>query len=122
MRLRKLIFIAALIVGGLAALSSAWAGDPAGSYGLVGSNPGGKGRYAGTVTMERAGDTFRVTWDIGNQTFAGTGIGSENGFAVAYRSGNQTGVAIYGAKGNDWEGVWTFTGGKEVGGESWTRR
>ena len=41
MRVRNLIFIAALIVGGVTALSSAWAGDPAGSYSLVGSNPGG---------------------------------------------------------------------------------
>ena len=117
-----MIFITALIVGGVTALSSAWAGDPAGSYSLVGSNPGGKGRYAGTVTVERTGDTFRITWDIGNQTFVGTGIGGEKGFAMSFRSGNQTGVAIYGVKGNDWEGVWTFTGAKEVGGESWTRR
>ena len=72
--------------------------------------------------MEKTGDTFRVTWDIGGQTFVGTGIGSDKGFAVTYRSGNQTGLAIYGAKGNDWEGVWTFTGGKEIGGEAWTRR
>jgi len=38
------------------------------------------------------------------------------------RTGNQTGLAIYGAKGNDWEGVWTFTGGNEAGGEVRTRR
>ena len=101
---------------------SAFAGDPAGSYNVTGSNPGGRGRYSGTVTVERTGDTFRVTWDIGNQTYVGTGIGSEKGIAVTYRSGNQTGLAIYGANGNNWEGVWTYTGGREVGGEAWTRR
>jgi hypothetical protein len=121
--LRKLVFAAALVAGGLiTALSTAFAGDPAGRYSVVGSNPGDKGRYSGSVEVERTGDTFRVTWDIGGQTFVGTGIGSEKGLAVTYRSGNQTGLAIYGSKGNDWEGVWTFTGGKEVGGEVWTRR
>ena len=100
----------------------AFAGDPAGRYSVLGSNPGKKDRYAGTVTVERTGDTFRVTWDIGNQTFVGTGIGSDKGFAVTYRSGSQTGLAIYGAKGDNWEGVWTYTGGRDIGGEVWTRQ
>ena len=65
-----------------------------GRYRVVGSNPG-----SGT-----------------------TGTGSDKGFAVAYRSGNQTGIAIYGAKGEDWEGVWTYTGGRDIGGEAWIRR
>jgi hypothetical protein len=26
------------------------------------------------------------------------------------------------AKGDDWEGVWTYTGGRDIGGEAWTRR
>jgi hypothetical protein len=120
--LRKLILTVVLMVSGFVADSSAWAGDPAGSYNVTGSNPGGRGGYSGTVTVERTGDTFRVTWDIGNQTYVGTGIGSEKGIAVTYRSGNQTGLAIYGANGENWEGVWTYTGGREVGGEAWTRR
>ena len=98
--------------------------EPAGSsYSVVGSNPGGGGaRYQGTVTVEPTGETFRVTWDIGGQTFVGTGIGTNRGIAVSYRSGNQTGLAIYAPKGNDWEGVWTYTGGRTLGGEVWTRR
>jgi hypothetical protein len=114
--------LAALIVALMLSSTWAFAGDPVGRYGVVGSNPGDKGRYSGTVTVERTGETFRVTWDIGSQTFIGTGIGSEKGLAVSYRSGNQTGLAIYGAKGDDWEGVWTFTGGRDVGGEAWTRQ
>jgi hypothetical protein len=106
----------------LLSVSFACAGDPVGRYAVVGSNPGSGTNYSGTVTVERTGDTFRVTWDIGNQTYVGTGIGSDKGFAVAYRSGNQTGLAIYGAKGEDWEGVWTYTGGRDIGGEAWTRR
>jgi len=114
--------LAAMIVALVMSGTLACAGDPVGRYSVVGSNPGGQGRYSGTVTVERTGDTFRVTWDIGSQTFVGTGIGSDKGFAVTYRSGAQTGLAIYGAKGDNWEGVWTYTGGQTIGGEAWTRR
>ena len=116
---KRLAVAAAILV--LTAVA-AWAGDPVGSYSVVGSNPGGRGRYAGTVDVERTGETFRVIWRIGGQTFVGTGIGSNKGFAVTYQSGNQTGLAIYGANGDGWEGVWTYTGGRQVGGEMWTRR
>jgi len=114
--------LAALVA--VLALSStvAFAGDPVGRYSVQGSNPGNKSPYSGTVTVERTGETFRVTWDIGNQTFVGTGIGGEKGFAVSYRSGNQTGLAIYGAKGDNWDGVWAYTGGEDLGGEVWTRQ
>ena len=117
--LKTLAAIAAALV---LSATLAFAGDPVGRYSVVGSNPGGNGRYSGSVTVEKTGDTFRVTWDIGSQTFVGTGIGSEKGFAVSYRSGGQTGLAIYGANGANWEGVWTYTGGKEIGGEVWTRQ
>ena len=99
-----------------------FAGDPVGRYNVVGSNPGSKDQYSGTVTVERTGETFRVTWDIGSQTFVGTGIGNEKGFAVSYRSGSQTGLAMYGANGDNWEGVWTFSGGQSIGGEAWVRQ
>jgi hypothetical protein len=117
--LKTLVAVVVVLVmsGGLA-----FAGDPAGRYSVIGSNPGNKGGYAGTVTVERTGETFRVTWDIGSQTFVGTGIGSNKGFAVSYRSGNQTGLAIYAAKDDNWEGVWTYTGGRDIGGEVWTRQ
>jgi hypothetical protein len=108
----------------LLALSStlALAADPEGKYRVTGSNPGGGASYAGTVTVERTGDTFRITWDIGNRTFVGTGIGSERGLAVSYRSGNQTGLAIYGPQGDGWQGVWAYMDGRTIGGESWTRQ
>src|SRR4029077_21259089 len=115
------VFVAIALNSALA-MTFAWAGDPVGRYNVAGSNPGNRGQYTGTVTVERTGQTFRVTWDIGNQTYVGTGIGSEKGIAVTYRSGNQTGLAIYGSSGNNWEGVWTYTGGQDVGGEVWTRR
>ena len=114
--------LAALVAVLVLSSTVAFAGDPVGRYSVIGSNPGNKGQYAGTVTVERTGETFRVTWDIGSQTFVGTGIGSDKGFAVSYRSGSQTGLAIYGATGANWEGVWTYTGGRDIGGEVWTRQ
>lgn len=102
---------------------SAFAGPPEGRYSVVGSNPGNSGsRYSGTVTVEKTGETYKVTWNIGGEVYVGTGIGSSEGLAVSYRSGNQSGLAIYGAKGNDWEGVWAWTNGRTVGGEAWTRQ
>lgn len=109
---------AAIVLGVLPAL----AGDPAGSYAVRGTNPGGGSPYAGTVRVEPTGDTYRVTWVIAGQTYVGTGTGTGEGFAVAYRSTNQTGIAYYVARGNDWDGSWTYTGGRKVGGETWTRR
>ena len=91
MVLKVVATCAAILFGTL----TAFAGEPAGRYSVVGSNPGGGARYQGTVTVEPTGETFRVTWDIGGQTFVGTGIGTNRGIAVSYRSGNQTGLAIY---------------------------
>ena len=65
--LSKLIFAAVLAVVAFLDHSPAFAGDPVGTYSVIGSNPGGRGRYSGTVTVERTGDTFRVTWDIGTR-------------------------------------------------------
>jgi hypothetical protein len=111
--------VAAVLVLGA---SLAFAESPVGRYQVVGSNPAGGGRYSGTVTVAQTGDTFRVTWRIGRQTYVGTGIGNAKGFAVAYQSGRQTGIAIYGADGGGWKGVWAYSGGRDVGAEVWTRR
>ena len=43
-------------------------------------------------------------------------------FGHIWKIDNQTKLAIYGARGNDWEGVWTFGEGREIGDEVWTRR
>ena len=89
------IACAALVISTLAA----FAGEPEGRYSVVGSNPGNGSRYSGTVMVEKTGQTYKVTWNIGGEIYVGTGIGSSEGLAVSYRSGNQSGLAIYGAKG-----------------------
>lgn len=95
--------------------------DPAGRYNVEGKGPDGS-TYRGTATIERTGDTYVVTWLIGSDKFVGTAVGNDDFFAVAYRSGSSTGVAAYGREGDGWIGVWTYTGGKQVGAERLTRR
>jgi hypothetical protein len=102
--------------------AAAFAADPVGSYDVEGSNPGGKGAYTGTVTVEKTGETYRVIWVVGGTKYIGTGIGNKDFVAVSYRSGSDTGLAMYGADGGNWKGIWTYAGGKEIGAEVWKRR
>ncbi len=75
--------IVAAVLIAASTLVASYAAEPIGTFDVAGSNPGNRGRYSGTVTVERTGDTFRVTWDVGRQTFVGTGIGTDKGIASA---------------------------------------
>ena len=108
--------LAVLLLTSLAALA-----DPVGRYDVIGKNPNGT-EYYGTATVARSGQTYSVVWVIGSTSFYGTAVGADKLFAVSYRAGDKTGIALYIASGRNWEGVWTFTGGHEVGTETWARR
>ena len=102
--------------------ATAFAADPVGRYTVAGANPGGQGKYTGTVTVEKTGETCRVIWVVGSTRYIGTGIGNKDFIAaVSYKSGSDTGLALYGADGGNWTGIWTYAGGKEVGPEIWKR-
>jgi hypothetical protein len=111
----------ASVVGLMLTATMAFA-DPVGEYEVHGTNPGGGGRYSGTVTVDKTGDTYRVVWNIGGTRYVGTGIGDKNFIAVSYRSGNNTGLALYGSKGENFEGVWAYSGGRQMGTEVWERQ
>jgi hypothetical protein len=96
--------------------------DPVGKYGVSGTNPSNGSRYSGEVQVERTNETFRVTWTISGQRYVGTAIGNDEFIAVSYRSGNDTGLALYGKDGDAWKGIWTYAGGQKVGTEIWERR
>ena len=96
--------------------------DPVGRYSARGTNPDGS-TYSGRVQVTQTGSTYRVVWDIGGQSFTRTGIGSNDFMAVSYRTGNQTGIALYGRKSDGtWEGVWAYAGGRDVGTDRWVPR
>ncbi len=101
--------------------ATAFAADPVGSYSVEGANPGGKGNYTGTVTVQKTGETYRVIWVVGGTRYVGTGLGNKDFLAVSYKSGSETGLALYGADGGNWTGIWTYAGGKQVGPEIWKR-
>ena len=114
----------ASLIAALALLiaAPAFAADLTGDYTIEGSNPGNKGHYTGTVTVRRTGETYSVVWVVGGTRYVGTGIGNKDFIAVSYRSGNDTGLALYGADGANWNGIWTYAGGKQVGAERWLRQ
>lgn len=110
----------AVTVALLFCVVAAYAADPVGKYTIQGSNPGG-GKYTGTVSVTRTGETYRVIWLVGGTRYIGTGIGNNNFIAVSYRSGSDTGLALYGADGGNWAGVWAYAGSRVVGTEIWKR-
>lgn len=117
-------FVASRICGSIAALAflgGAALADPVGSYRVEGKGPDG-GSYRGTATIDATGETFRVVWLIGKDKFVGTAVGNDDFFAVSYKSGSNTGVAVYGKDGDDWVGIWTYSGGTAVGAEKLIRR
>ena len=91
--MRHLIAIAAAL---FFCVATAFAADPVGTYAIEGSNPGGGGAvaYTGTVTVERTGNTYKVTWQVGSDTYVGTGLGDREFLAVSYKLGNDTGLAL----------------------------
>jgi hypothetical protein len=111
-------------VGGLLAVvlsASATYADPVGTYELSGTNPLTGSKYAGTVTVQRAGDTFQVMVTTRGQRIVGIGIGKNDYFAVSYALGNNIGVAVYTETREGWTGIWAPAGSPVLGTESWRR-
>lgn len=112
--MRFVATIAALALSATAALA-----DPVGSYSVDGRNPDGSS-YKGSVSVSRTGETFKVVWAIGSEKYVGTAVGDDDFFAVGYRSGNQSGIAVYSRDGKGWKGIWTYQGGTSIGLETLT--
>lgn len=116
--MRRVFAVAAAL---LWSASLAFAADPTGNYTISGTNPGGNGTYSGSVTVTKTGETYRVIWVVGGTRYIGTGIGNKDFIAVSYKSGSDTGLALYGADGGNWAGVWAYSGARQVGAEIWKR-
>jgi hypothetical protein len=63
-----------------------------------------------------------VIWVVGGTRYVSTGIGDKDFIAVSYRSGNDTGIALYGESGGNWTGVWAYANGRTMAAEVWKRR
>jgi hypothetical protein len=96
--------------------------EPVGRYRVEGTNPGSSSGYSGLAQVEKTGDTYRVVWVVGHTRYIGTGIGDSEFMAVSYRSGRDTGLALYHADGDNWKGVWAYAGARKLGSEVWQRQ
>jgi hypothetical protein len=115
-------YFAVIAAALLLSLTAAFA-DPVGKYFVEGTDPGKpSSTYTGTVTVEKTGETYSVVWVIGGTKYVGTGIGNKDFIAVSYRSGNNTGLALYAPTSEGWLGVWTYAGGTQMGTDRWVRR
>ncbi|MEO0544646.1 MAG: hypothetical protein AAFY99_12595 [Pseudomonadota bacterium] len=127
----------ASVLAALLAFASLAFADPQGFYIVNGENPDGS-EYGGTVSVERTGETYAVTWDIGGTIFEGTALGAapvkgmtimgpadENDYVltVGYVSGpDNFGIAYYIEQDDGtWQGIWAFGGSDIVATESWVR-
>lgn len=87
-----------------------------GIYRLRGSNPGStEMSYGGTVTIEREGEAYRLTWRIGpSQTQEGVALFADDVLSVSYRDAGSgdAGVVQYRlTRPGFLEGRWTSFGG-----------
>jgi hypothetical protein len=114
----RLLLVAAAL---LWTVATAFAADPLGTYDVQGTSPDGS-KYTGTATVTRTGQTYKVVWEIGGDKYTGTAIGDKDFLAISYVSGSETGLALYGADGGNWKGIWTYAGGTTMGTELWKRQ
>jgi hypothetical protein len=114
------VILTAAVAAALTVFSSAAMAQMTGQYKVSGENPDGS-TYKGAAKVEKTGDTYKVTWNVGGEIFVGTGIGSPEAIAVGYRSGSQTGIALIGKEGESYGVVWTYLNGRKLGTEKWAR-
>lgn len=89
----------------------------AGAYSLVGRNLNGSS-YTGRVAVTATGETYRVVWRVGTQTFVGVGILTGDILSVAYNGG----LAVYRFSPQGIRGRWATTNATRIATEDWTRR
>ena len=94
--------------------------DPTGTYAIEGVNPDGTA-YDATVVVAKVGDTFTVTYTLGDGTkLSGTAIGDDDILSIGYVQDSESGVALMYRDKEEWKGVWTYIGAKTLGTEVWT--
>lgn len=85
-----------------------------GRYRVEGISPDG-GRYLGTAVIERTGNHYRVSWNLANQMFSGTGTLSGNAFAVTWTGTSAGGTVTYTLYPNGaLHGTWAGGRGRET--------
>ena len=91
-----------------------------GTYNMRGTNPTGGGTYFGTVEITRTGDTFSILWQIGDQSFEGTGIFRDGLLSVSF-GGEFGGIVVYRMSSSGGKGVWAPHNSTDLGTENLQR-
>lgn len=109
--------LAAAMAAGFASVAPA---QQAGTYAVQGQGSDGQ-RYQGTATLQPAGaNTWRITWQIGNDSAQGIGLLIPEGplLVVGYVIGREVGVGAYAVeRDGSLQGTWTQGAGGGVGTE-----
>ncbi|MBE9604611.1 hypothetical protein IAI18_07020 [Acetobacteraceae bacterium H6797] len=104
----------------LAAVSAPGAmAQQAGVYDVTGTGSDGT-PYTGQLMLAQVGlSSWQVQWLIGPTRMIGVGMTSGNTFAVTFDVGNATGMSIYNvAPDGSMTGQWTMIGGNGIGTET----
>jgi len=109
-------FIALLVM-----LSPAPADTLEGQYRIRGVEPDGR-PYEGALAVKKMGETYVVIWSVGGRRFVGTALGAPSGFAVSFRHGEASGIAIFRPTEEGYEGAFAYHLNARAGQERWIRR
>lgn len=104
----------------LLTVSLSFADTLEGHYRIEGVEPDGRS-YKGALAIKRAGETYVVVWSVGGRRFIGTALGAPSGFAVSFRHGEATGVAIFRPTEEGYEGAFAYHLHPKAGQERWIR-
>lgn len=94
-----------------------------GTHEVEGRNPDGTA-YAGSVTVEKTGDTYAFTWTVAGASYPGIGIDVGEGKVVVAYGKNDFGVIDYDLSNMDEvvQGRWSAHGNRAIGIERIRRR
>jgi serine/threonine protein kinase len=107
------VVLLALAAVGIDASSTDVTGNPTeditGTYVISdGTNPGGTGRYHGSVAVQRVSAMYQVRWDLSvGPSQHGIGLVSGNLFGVGYATGGDYAVAVYEIEGGTLRGAYS---------------
>jgi hypothetical protein len=106
----------------LAAGSAARAEGP-GRYKVEGNNGKPGTDYTGTATITRTGETWRISWTVGDDKYDGFAVGDGRVLSATFASSGSTGAALLVSddKGG-YISVWAFKGDTTTGVEKFTPR
>ena len=104
----------------LLAVGPSFADKLEGRYRIEGVEPDGR-PYEGALAVKRIGETYVVVWSVGGRRFIGTALGAPSGFAVSFRHGESSGVAIFRPTEEGYQGAFAYHLNARAGQERWIR-